>query len=446
MPKKLFEQIKDEAAAEPLTYEAEKPLIIRYKEYIFSRYHFRYNKVTDVLEFSPISIKVDELESFSGNWEIFRLDEDLNALWLDFMLSPEFGSKEKPGIKVIERILRSHFTPNFDAFIHFLNGSQWDGRDHIGELASTITPQPLHLSSSEVLPNVWPDLFRRWMIAAAACIAGRAPNQVMLLLIGAQGTFKTTWLNRLCPERLTPYRFTGHINPELTDNNTANLLAEKAILNIDDQLENIFNKDFNKIKSIISIDKIDNRKAFRKDSKQRPRRANIVGSVNGDRIFYDSENRRYLTVPIEKINIGAPVNIDQAWLQAWHLLKQGERHWFDGADIRRLNAINNTFAVNTPEEEWLLKLYEPANEAEPGAVPVMTSEILSTIRAASGLNPRQHLLVNAFKKQGWEQTSRRVGHERHPRRVYILRELFIKDDNGRVRTIQGYQQPAEPVF
>jgi hypothetical protein len=73
---------------------------------------------------------------------------------------------------------------------------------------------------------------------------------------------KTTWLNKLCPDEMKEFLICSHINPSLTDQNTANFLAEKWFVNVDDQLETIFGKDFNSMKAIITAPFVTNRKTW----------------------------------------------------------------------------------------------------------------------------------------------------------------------------------------
>ena len=63
---------------------------------------------------------------------------------------------------------------------------QWDGRDHIAALAARVPTQY----------RDWPQLFRRWFLGMVAQARGMSPdhgNSLVPLLIGAQGTGKSTF-------------------------------------------------------------------------------------------------------------------------------------------------------------------------------------------------------------------------------------------------------------
>lgn len=81
----------------------------------------------------------------------------------------------------------------------------------------------------------------------------------------------------------------SHINTSLTDQNTANFLAEKWFVNIDDQLETIFSKDFNSMKAIITTPFLTNRKAWHQLTRKRRRVCNFIGNVKNPRFLTDIE-------------------------------------------------------------------------------------------------------------------------------------------------------------
>jgi predicted P-loop ATPase len=405
-------------------FEVEKPLIIRVKEAILDKCDFRNNEIRQVLEFKALG---------DSQWADFE-HEHLNSLWIDFQLNNDFKGKEKPSDKLLEKLLFSRFIPKYHALKSYFDSLKWDGKDHITQLCDSVEITPIVLNLESALPTFWKPLFTRWLISTVACGVGKSVNQVMLLFVGSQGTYKTTWMNRLCPPSLDQYIFTGHINPELTDNTTADFLAEKFIINIDDHLQTLFDRDFNKVKGIITATSITNRKAYRRDIKKRPRIASFCGSVNKEKIFQDIENRRYLTFKVDSIDIQKKINYDQVWAQVYHLFANGERYWFDSTEINQLNLINNHFALVSQEEEWLIKLYESVKPEELDAKFVMASEIVSVLSKASGLRLSPYKVSLAMKRLEWNDTvSKRIGSAKEPRKVYAVLENFTKDTFGNIK-------------
>lgn len=419
----VIDETLDENQTKPVEYETEKPIIIRLRDHLFELYDFRYNDTRQTLEFKEKeATQYEDLEQ-----------RHLNSIWIDFQLDTNFHKKDKPSVILLEKILHSKFVDRYKPIVQYFQSLKWDGKDHIKQLSETVTVTDVDLEKGSTR-TMWPPMLRRFLIACVACGLEIKENQVMLLLIGGQGTYKTTWLNRLAPPDLYNYSFTGHIEPVLTNNNTANILAEKFIVNLDDQLQTVFGKDFNLIKGIISATSITNRKAFRRDDKKRARIANFLGSVNVDHLFEDDENRRYLTFKIEKIDIAAKVDINQVWAQAYHIFKTNERYWFDSNEVAVINEMNLFFALGTPEEEWLVKLFRPVQTNDPFAKYYMANEIITILQKASGVRLSLRKLNTAMKKLKWKnRVSKRLPGNEDPRWCYAVEELFVQDSFGNIK-------------
>lgn len=420
-----LESLETEAVQKKFEAEAEKPIIIRIHDELTKKYQFRRNDISKKVEFKKVG---------TNEWEPI-LDEHLNTMWIEFQLNNDFKGKEKPTDKLLYKLINSHFTDKYNAIKDFFTNTNWDGKDHFSELTKCLEVEDFIIKEDVYFSQIWKSLFKQWLISCVACMIGRAPNHVMLVLGGGQGIGKTTFLNKLCPPDLDKdYRVTGHINPDLKDDNTANYLAEKAFINIDDQLDNIFVRDFNAIKSIITIDKINNRKKYAHFETSRPRIANIVGSVNQDRIFIDSENRRYFFIKVNNIKYQNEVNINQVWAQIYHEYKQGSQYFFDNKQTSLLNAINDHFAKLPPEQEFFNLCYEVTEVPTINSVYIQFSEIISTLKQVSGLNMREHILTVVLKKMNIKPISKRI--DNMPRYVYHLNEKFIKDSYGKINIMK----------
>lgn len=238
-------------------------------------------------------------------------------------------------------------------FESFFNDIKWDGTPRLDKLALTV---PIKNAVFNVNGNslstllLWPQMFKKWVVSAVCCALGKRPNGVILVLISPnQGTFKTTWLNHLCPPLLSDYNYCGYIEPNLWEINTAKALAEKFIINIDDQLDGIYHLDFNKLKNLVHTPYVYSRKACRLDEKPLPRRANFVASGNLYRGFTHYINRFRLTFEIDgSINMEAAKAIDmnQVWAEAYTLYEEGAQCGFDNADEYIINCITETFCIN----------------------------------------------------------------------------------------------------
>ncbi len=70
----------------------------------------------------------------------------------------------------------------------------YDGKDYIKELADTVEIEDLSADGIH-LKDLWVPYLKKWLVASVATVLGRGNNHTCLILVGAQGKGKTTWLN-----------------------------------------------------------------------------------------------------------------------------------------------------------------------------------------------------------------------------------------------------------
>lgn len=151
-------------------------------EYLDRNYAFRRNTVLDRLEMYDLS-KTKEGKSFYA-----MRNKDLNSIFLNI---------SRQGIAYplnsLKSVIDSDYTPEFNPFTDYFGGNaRWDRTtDHIGKLADTIQAED---------QEFWREGFRRWIVAMVASVLqpGKA-NQQALVLHGAQGKGKSTWIRHLLP-------------------------------------------------------------------------------------------------------------------------------------------------------------------------------------------------------------------------------------------------------
>jgi len=241
------------------------------------------------------------------------------------------------------------------------------------------------------------------------------------VLVGGQRLYKTTWLNSLCPTSIPDYRFVGHIEPSTSSGETPNLMAEKWFINIDDQLEVIFGRDFNSMKSVITIPEITYRKPYMPMAERRKRISNFMASVNSTSFLVDTENRRYMCFEVEMCNIDSMPEMDEVWSEAYQLYTGGAQHWFEKEEYDMLNSINTDYSELTPEQEWLQICYRPATEEEISrnqAENLTASEIRKKLQEVSNDKTLNHVrLGRAFKRLDFTKVSVRIK-DQGSRKVY----------------------------
>lgn len=347
--------------------------------------------------------------------------------------------------QILDKLIHCEETPLWDPIEDYLKSlPERQGFSAIRRLAGSLelakAKEKIKLSDGRTISYelACEMLLRRWLIGCVACGLGKNPNHVCLVLVGAQRKYKTTWLNRLCPSDLPDYRFTGHIEPTISTGETPNLLAEKFWLNIDDQLEVIIRRDFNAMKSLITVDEITNRKPYAPKAERRRRIANIVASVNSTDFLTDVENRRYLCIEVEMCHVGKMPDIDQVWAEAYTAFKGGERCYFNAEEYEMLNAMTSNFVEQSLEQQWLYLCYRPASEEEignksPNVIWLKNAQILKRLQEASG---SKHLsdkkLSTALKLMGYIKDTKRMPTQKNPEKrvpndVYYVVDLNYTD-------------------
>lgn len=389
--------------------------LLEIKSYLDFKYEFRRNELT--LE---IEVRLINSDHFVLLDEAF-----VNSIWIDLQIDG-YKCSDTTLLKILNSKLTKEYNPLKN---YFETLESYDGvTDYIGQLADTIGIANISVNQIE-LKNLWRPYLEKWLVASAATATGKGINHLCLVLVGGQGKGKTTWLNKLCPPSMKEFLICSHINPSLTDQNTANFLAEKWFVNIDDQLETIFGKDFNSMKAIITAPFITNRKTWHRFTRKRQRVCSFMGSVNSPKFLTDIENRRYLVFTAEGINFNHSVKIESVWSQALHLLDNGYHYWFTQEEMKQLNQINEIYRQIPPEEEWLMKMYEPCEPNNPQAKFLMPSEILTKLNAWSGMKLSIRKLSAGMENLKYgNPISKRING--NPRKVYpVIERSDIDEEN-----------------
>lgn len=409
---------------------AKVPNIVKIEKYLLGKYDFRFNSITQTLEY-----KRKEDLYFSQFTDKAKRDIIIEI--------KKFGIN-KPSDDM-DDILQSSLIPEFNPIAEYFNNIEYSGPGYIDELASCLLLEdPERTINGNTYRSLFASYFRRWLYACYLCSTSKTINDVMLILIGAQGRFKTSFLNYLTPNILADYRVCSHIAPSLTDYNTANFLAEKFFINVDDQMETIFGKDYNSMKAIISAPDITNRKLYRSTHQRRRRIANFCGSVNEPRFLRDSNNRRYLCFAIKDISPSYnTIDINAVWAEVKHEADSLNRTFIFGKeDYKMIDLMNANFEAPTEESETLQSIFVPADlEKYPSKTVYYMSftEILKVLRDTTKNGQlKSYNLQTAMRKYGYETHSyKKDRFSKQPRNLYAVQ--IISDDPFYYNLVEKFQ-------
>ncbi|HPM10167.1 MAG TPA: VapE family protein [Bacteroidales bacterium] len=366
---------------------------------IREKYMFRFNEVIQQPEWKRMDDK---------GWMEFT---DYDRERIAYQLFQEFGDfSERKFKSLIEGELLDKYHP----FAEYFNSlPKWDGKaDYIDQLAKTVTVE-------EGQEDIWRLYLRRWMIAAVACsteavtaTGDRAVNHSALILAGDQGIGKTRWTHSLSIADDPKYRFLGHFDVHNKDYKI--LLSTKFLINLDEIEATTTKAEWGSLKSLLTAPEQTLRMPYKRYDKTFPRRASFIGSINHPEFLNDQTgSRRFLCVTAVKIQLPSRDLILHAWAQALALLRQGEKYWFDGAEIDLINEHNIDYSREVIEDELLDQYYtKPDTDDDPDGQWLAATIILDRLLAGSKLKVSPIKLSIALKNRGYKKEKKQVSGER----------------------------------
>ena len=353
----------------------EQLLSMQTEEFMKRRYELRHN--TQIGE-----VECRERNSF--HFRFVPVDKRmLNSIALD---------AQAEGIPLwdrdISRYIYSNRVPVFNPLEDFLYSlSGWDGRDRIRALAATVPCCNPH----------WEDLFHRWFLNMVAHWRGmdrnKYANSVSPLLVGAQGTRKSTFCRSIMPPSERSY-FTDSI--DFSHKRDAELYLNRfALINID-EFDQVSATQQGFLKHILQKPVLNVRKPHASAVLEMRRYASFIATSNQKDLLTDpSGSRRFICIEVTGvIDTTRPIDYEQLYAQAMYELDKGERYWFDAADEKIMMEHNREFEQNTPEEQLFYRYFRAAEAVEAGEW-LSPAEIMEDIQRNTSI-PMSVKRVNAF--------------------------------------------------
>ena len=199
---------------------------------------------------------------------------------------------------------------------------------------------------------------KKWLVGmVAGWISEDVVNNVILVFIGEQGAYKTTWFNYLLPPQLKQYFYTKTNANRMTRDDLLTL-AQYGLVCCE-ELDTMRPAELNQLKAAVTMPSIDERAAYAHFHEHRKHIASFCGTGNNVSFLSDpTGNRRWLPFEVESIVSPRehPFCYEGIYSQALSLYKSGFTFWFTKEEIQEQNRHNRKF--ETPRLEYeLVDLY-----------------------------------------------------------------------------------------
>ena len=335
-------------------------------------------------------------------------DRKVNSLWSKMSEVTRVNKQD------LYSIIESDYVPVFNPFTEYLstlqsvesvrsvcqNKSPSVGeKDYIRELAATV-----RVKGGEQEQMLWHLYLKKWLVGmVASWISDDVVNNVILVLIGEQGAYKTTWFNYLLPPPLKQYFYTK-TNANRMSKDDILTLAQYALVCCE-ELDTMRPAELNQLKAAVTMPSIDERAAYAHYHEHRKHIASFCGTGNSTQFLSDpTGNRRWLPFEVESIVSPRdhPFHYEGIYAQALALFKNGFQYWFTKEEIQELNHHNRQFETPHLERELVSLYFRVPLESENGMF--MTSaraiQIIGT-GISQKLNPTRVGL--AFNELGFQR-------------------------------------------
>ena len=357
------------------------------QNFLMDRILLRHNVITGRVE-----CRIPDTDS----WQPIS-DRVVNSLWA------ELSATKMVRVQDMYRVIESDFVPEFHPFRFYLEHlPPWDGQNHI--LAMSVSVSVKGDVEEQML---FAEYLTKWLVGmVAGWVDDSVVNNVILVLIGEQGSYKTTWFNYLLPPELSNYFYTK-TNAQRMGRDDLLTLAQYGLVCCE-ELDTMRPSELNQLKAAVTMPSIDERAAYAHFHEHRKHIASFCGTGNNAQFLSDpTGNRRWLPFEVESIESPRehPFDYTGIYSQAYALYQQGFQYWFSRDEILRLQLHNSQFEAPKLEHELIDTYFRRPANGEYG-------EFMPVARAMQivGGNIAQKLSVfalgRAFKDMGFEKVVR----------------------------------------
>ena len=274
----------------------------------------------------------------------------------------------------LNRYIDSDLIPLYNPLEDYLQHlAPWDGKDRVSELARRVKTDNPH----------WTDDFHKWMLSMVAQWTGKDQkhgNAIVPLLIGPQGSGKTTFCRRLLPEELQLY-FNDRLSMK-NDNDIMIAMSSYALINLD-EFDAMSKSQQPILKYLLTKHDVKMRPPYGKVMERRQRFASFIATTNNLRPLTDpTGSRRFVCAYAETIDNKGRIGHNQLFAQLLHELKAGQRYWFTDKENERIMAENARFQQVNDYQTMIELTFLPAEDTSENAAYISLTEVIKLFSSA----------------------------------------------------------------
>ena len=333
-------------------------LAYKTEAYMKEHYTLRLNVMTGVPEYRMNAV----------GYGFMPLDQAARNTMTIKALKAGVDSWDKDLSRYIDSNLIPHYYPMEDYLRHL---PRWNNKhDYVGELARRIkTNNPY-----------WENDFHIWMLSMVAQWLGKDRqhgNAIVPLLIGPQGSGKSTFCRRMLPEFLQMY-YNDRISMK-NDNDIFLAMSGYALINID-EFDAMSKTQQPILKYLISKHDVKFRPPYGKTMEQRQRFASFIATTNNLRPLTDpTGSRRFICIYADEIDNSGIINYDQLYSQLCQELQEGRRYWFEDEENERIIHQNENFQQVFNLEKMIELTFLPPEETSEDTKPTLLQDIMDKL-------------------------------------------------------------------
>ena len=252
----------------------------------------------------------------------------------------------------------------------YLNGlPMWDGIDRVEQLASNVIVEPAQAGQNAIeAQNDFTERFHKWMLGNVGMwMDDHIANHEMLIFVGPQGIYKTTFFRYLLPPHLR------HLYWENTQNSFRQKddkisLAENCLVEVE-EFSITSTYDIGVMKSLITALSIKERRPYGRQREEKHRLAGFCGTCNDQQFLSDETgNRRFLCFLVSNVRHPSEwgLDYDQFYAQLRDEFRRGDRYWFNREEEQQLEKQNDEFRIMSDEEMLVRTYFRKPRGNEPG--------------------------------------------------------------------------------